>query len=193
MQDDTESLFQPGEFLPRQNHQVSVLSTKLDKLALLLNLTPYDSNGNFKRKLLPPSYTEIQAVHVICPSSTICVNKQCTRHALLQNTRPRDVPLVTLIKDNIPCADVPVLSGKCIQCGTIYYADHEHFKDSHGLWTICFLNSARYLKVGQSLWVDRGLSHAILSGMYNFHASASAYTQFWNDWNSITNSTVQVT
>ena len=179
--------------MPRQNHQVSVLSTKLDKLALLLNLTPYDSNGNFKRKLLPPSYTEIQAVHVICPSSTICVNKQCTRRALLQNTRPRDVPLVTLIKNNIPCADVPVLSGKCIQCGTIYYADHEHFKDSHGLWTTCYLNSARYLKVGQSLWVDRGLSHAILSGMYNFHASASAYTQFWNDCNSITNSTVQVT
>ena len=93
----------------------------------MLNLTPYDSDGNFKCKLLPSSYTEIQAVHVICPSSTICVNKQCTHCALLQNTRPRDVPLVTLIKDNIPYADVPVLSGKCIQCGTIYYADHEHF------------------------------------------------------------------
>ena len=39
LQDDTEILFQPGEFVPRQNHQVSVLSTKLDKLATLLNLT----------------------------------------------------------------------------------------------------------------------------------------------------------
>ena len=29
--------------------------------------------------------------------------------------------------------------------------------------------------------------------MYNFHASASAYMQFWNDCNSITSSTVQVT
>jgi len=193
LQDNTESLFRPGEFVPRQNHQVSVLSTKLDKLATLLNLTPYDSDGKFQRKLLPPSYTEIQAVHVICPSSTICVDKRCARRALLQNTRPRDIPLVTLIKDNIPYADVPVLSGKCIQCGTTYYADHERFKDNHGLWTTCYLNSARYLKVGQALWVDRNLSHSILSGMYNFHASASAFTQFWNDCNSITISTFQIT
>jgi hypothetical protein len=120
-------------------------------LATLLNLTPYDSDGNFKCKLLPPSYTEIQAVHVICPSSTICVDKWCAHRALLQNTRPRDIPLVTLIKENIPYADVPVLSGKC---GTIYNADPEHFKDNHGLWTTCYLNSARYLKVGQALWVD---------------------------------------
>jgi len=164
--------------VPRQNHQVSVLSTKLDKLAILLNLTPYDSNGNFKHKLLPPSYTEIQAVHVICPSNTICINKQCTCHALLQNTRTRDVP---------------VLSEKCIQCSTTYYTDHEHFKDNNGLWTTCYLNSVRFLKIGQNMWIDQKLSHAILSGMYNFHASASAYTQFWNDCNSTTNSTVQIT
>ena len=29
--------------------------------------------------------------------------------------------------------------------------------------------------------------------MYNFHASASAFTQFWNDCNSITISTFQIT
>ena len=74
LQDNTESLFQSGEFVSRQNHQVLVLSTKLNKLATLLNLTPYDSNGNFMHKLLPPSYTEIQTVYVICPSSTICVD-----------------------------------------------------------------------------------------------------------------------
>jgi hypothetical protein len=100
---------------------------------------------------------------------------------------------VTLIKDNIPYTDVPVLTGKCIQCSTTYHADHERFKDNHGLWKICYLNSARFLKVGQSMWVDRNFSHSVLSGMYNFHASASAYTQFWNDCNSITNSTVSVT
>ena len=126
-------------------------------------------------KLLPPSYTEIQAIHVICPSSTICVDKRCAHCALLQNTRPRDIPLVTLIKDKIPYTDVPVLSEKCIQCGTTYYANHDHFKNNNGLWTTCYLNSARYLKVGQALWADRKLSHSILSGMYNFHASASAY------------------
>jgi hypothetical protein len=49
------------------------------------------------------------------------------------------------------------------------------------------------LKIGQSTWVDRNFSHSILSGVYNFHASASAFTQFWNDCNSITNSNHQVT
>ena len=61
---------------------------------------------------------------------------------------------MTLIKDNIPYADVFVLSEKYIQCGTTYYADYEHFKDNNGLWTTCYLNSARYLKVGQALWAD---------------------------------------
>jgi hypothetical protein len=119
--------------LPRQNHQVTVLSTKLDKFATLLDLTLYDRNSKFKHKLLPPSYTAIQGVHVICPSSTIYINKRCSPHTLLQNTRPRDIPLVTLIKDNIPYADVPVLTGKCIQCGSTYYANHERFKDKNGL------------------------------------------------------------
>ena len=71
----SENLFQSVKFVPRQNHQVLVLSTKLDKLATLLNFTSYDSNGNFKCKLLPLLYTEIQAVHVICSSSTICITK----------------------------------------------------------------------------------------------------------------------
>jgi hypothetical protein len=55
------------------------------------------------------------------------------------------------------------------------------------------LNSARYLKIGKNTWADRGLTHSVLSGMYNFHASASAYTQFWNDCTSVTNSDVQFT
>jgi hypothetical protein len=51
LKDDTESLFKVGEFLPKQNHQVSVLSTKLDKFTTFLNLTPYDQSGKFKHKL----------------------------------------------------------------------------------------------------------------------------------------------
>jgi hypothetical protein len=43
------------------------------------------------------------------------------------------------------------------------------------------------------MWVDRNFSHSVLSGMYNFHASASAYTQFWNDCAAVTSSSVQVT
>ena len=53
-----------------------------------------------------------------------------------------DQELVTLIKGNIPYDDVPVLTDKCMQCSAIYYAYYEHFKDSYGSWTKCYLNSA---------------------------------------------------
>jgi hypothetical protein len=111
----------------------------------------------------------------------------------LQTTRPRDVPLVTLIEDNISYEDVPILTGKCMQCGAMYYADHECFQDNYGSWTKCYLNSTRFIKIGQSTWVDRNFTHSVLSGMYNFHASASAYMQYWNDCASVTDSKFQVT
>jgi hypothetical protein len=44
-----------------------------------------------------------------------------------------------------------------------------------------YLNSAKYLKVGQNIWVDRLFSNAVMCGMYSFHASAAAYTEFWNN------------
>ena len=43
-----------------------------------------------------------------------------------------------------------------------------------------YLNSAKYLKAGKSLWVDRVFSRAVLNGIYSFHASSSAYSDFWN-------------
>jgi hypothetical protein len=193
LKDDIKTVFCPGEYRSKQNHQVTKLSIKLDAFAKLLNLTPYDHHGKFKERLCPVSYTAIQAVHAICPDSITCVDQQCASRALLQTTRPRDVPLITLIKDNVPYEDVPVLAGKCMQCGVTYYADHERFKDNYGSWMKCYLNSARFLKIGQSTWVDRNFTHSVLSGMYNFHASASAYMQYWNDCASVTDSKVQVT
>ena len=44
-----------------------------------------------------------------------------------------------------------------------------------------YLNSAKYLKVGQKLWVDWLFANGVVNGMYSFHASAAAYTDFWND------------
>ena len=44
-----------------------------------------------------------------------------------------------------------------------------------------YLNSAKYLKVGQALWVDRSFSQGVLNGIYSFHASAAAYTDYWNN------------
>ena len=80
-----------------------------------------------------------------------------------------------------------------MQCNATYYADHECFTDNYGSWYQCYLNSARYIKIGHSMWVDRNFTHSVLSGMYKFHASASAYMQFWNYCTSVTDSKVQVT
>ena len=44
-----------------------------------------------------------------------------------------------------------------------------------------YLNLALFLKVGQSLWVDHIFLTAVLNGMYSFHASSSAYVEFWNN------------
>jgi len=75
-----------------------------------------------------------------------------------------------------------MLSGECTRCDTHYHADHESYTPPNSTNPHeVFLNSAYYLKIGTSLWVDRSFSNSLLSAMYNFHASASAYTQFWND------------
>jgi hypothetical protein len=52
-------------------------------------------------------------MHIICPDTIICIDKKCAPQALLQETRPRDISLVTLIKDNVSYKDVFVLIGKC--------------------------------------------------------------------------------
>ena len=65
---------------------------------------------------------------------------------------------------------------------TVYYADHERIPASEGIEaTKFFLNSANYLKVGQKLWVNCEFSPAVLNAMYDLHASASGWTNFFND------------
>jgi hypothetical protein len=53
-----------------------------------------------------------------------------------------------------------------------------------------YLNSAKYLKVGQNIWIDRTFSKAVLNGSYHFHASVSAFAEFWNTsfWSTQTSS-----
>jgi hypothetical protein len=87
---------------------------------------------------------------------------------------------VTLIEGTKIYNGVPALAGQCGTCQTIYHADHERAKGEDGTWTKLHLNSAMYLKVGQNIWVDRIFSGMVLNGFYHFHASASAFTEFWN-------------
>jgi hypothetical protein len=65
------------------------------------------------------------------------------------------------------------------QCKTIYYADHKtsapiDTDGSDDSGTKVNLNNAKYLKVGQSVWVDHVFSNGVINGIHHFHASSSA-------------------
>ena len=77
-----------------------------------------------------------------------------------------------------------MLTGKCPRCKTLYAADHERFEDTSTVQNSLkrvYLNSAKYLKFGKALWVDRLFSTSAINAMYNFHASASACAEYWNN------------
>ena len=103
--------------------------------------------------------------------------------SLVQTTRQRDIPLVTLVKNNTIHKNVPVLTGTCSNCTTLYSADHENSPeiDEENQFTKLYLNSAKFIKVGQSVWVDQVFSNAVVNAMYIFHATASPYMEFWNN------------
>jgi len=92
--------------------------------------------------------------------------------------------MVTLIKGHTIHKNVPVLTGKCPRCATLYAADHERFEDTSTVQNslkCVYLNSAKYLKVGKLLWIDRLGAISAINAMYNFHGSASAYAEYWNN------------
>jgi hypothetical protein len=140
----------------QDDEQITVaVAMKLDGLAKLLKLTPYNKSGKFTGQLKPISHKDIQPIHVICPDAVVCETTTCKPHSLLMSTKIRDIPLVTLIKDFAFYEDVQVLSGHCDTCKTTYYADHEHTpSEQPNQYDKVYLNSAKYLKIGQNLWVD---------------------------------------
>jgi len=86
---------------------------------------------------------------------------------------------ITLIKGTGFYNHVSVVADQCASCNTIYYADHEHSVHNEEEKRL-YLNSARYFKVGTKTWVDHTFASAVVNGMYNFHASTSAFVEFWN-------------
>jgi hypothetical protein len=163
------------------DHITAQVSLKLDALAKLLKLNPYNENGKFIGKLKSVSHDEISPVHIVCPDSVVCQYRNCHPRSLLQHTKPRDIPLVTLVKNFVSHEQVPVLSGQCPDCRTIYYADHVRVPtQQENAYDRVYLNTAAYIKIGQTLWVDRLFTSATISGIYNFHASPTTYATFWN-------------
>ena len=164
------------------NALATPISIKLDSMASVLKLEPvFSKSGKLKSKLAIISQHEITAVHVICPASIECEDLNCKPFALAQDTSTRDISQVTLIKGTTIHKKVHVLSGKCRHCDAKYYADHEGVLQTSGRRNRIYLNSAKYIKIGQRVWVDRFFSNAVVNGMYSFHASAAAYTDYWNN------------
>lgn len=173
-------LFKKAEQKGSSEEKRAMLSIKLDNMAKLLNLYPIDSKGRFQGKLLPISHDEISPVVIICPLSSICETDTCMPHALYLSTFDRDTPRVTLIQGTRILQNIQVLTGICKQCKTQYSADREQIPVLNQSHTRIYLNSAKFIKIGQSLWADRVFTNSVISGIYSFHASASAYTDFWN-------------
>jgi len=69
---------------------------------------------------------------------------------------------VKLVKGSDIYQNVPVLTGQCFKCKTLYQQTMKvsvklYLKEKPKTQRI-YLNSAKYLKVGQSVWVDRVFS-----------------------------------
>lgn len=105
------------------DYQITAIGEKLNKLAKVLKMYPYDKHGHFQGKLKSISHTSIQPALVLCPSSTVCTTGSCNPCSLLQVTKVRDIPRVTLITHSVIHENVHVLTGRCPKCQTNYAAD----------------------------------------------------------------------
>src|SRR5882762_9309754 len=170
-----------------------LLGEKVHTMAQKLQLLPYSKSNQFRSgRVQPISHDKIKPVHLLCPTTFTCTTATCNPRSLLQLTRDRDIPHTKLIIGTTTHNKVPVLTGKCPTCDTHYTADHERFMDHEDNTTAkrLYINNARYLKVGQNLWVDRSFSKAVMNGMFSFHASSQAYAQFWNNSFGITTNAI---
>jgi hypothetical protein len=188
----TSTLFQRDDL--KSTSVTNRLAAKLDSLSKILGLHPYTREGVFLGKLKPIDEKDIAPVYIICPAAIECETATCGSRALLKKTRDRDLSYATLIKGTHIYDQAPILAGQCSKCSTIYYADHEHSVHD-GKEMKLYLNSAKYLKVGQRVWVDRTFANTVVNGIYNFHASASAFVEFWNMsfWSSQSSTSRKVT
>lgn len=183
MDSEATYLFKTGTIRSNPKDTITDIGAKLDGMAKILKLDPFDEEGVFQGKLKTVSYKSIEAAQVICPIAVVCETITCLPRALLQSTKTRDIPRVALIKGSAIHDNVQLVTGRCPQCKTIYVADRERVvgADDTAAAVRVYLNDAKYLQAGKNLWVDRIFSGAILNAMYSFHASAAAYTEFWNN------------
>lgn len=170
-------LFPPKQIL--QDTWETDLTLKLDSFSEILGLTPY-KKGVFVQKLQTVSQKSIKPVVIICPMDMTCTIDSCKSRHISLMTRQRDIPSATLLKGSLIFKQVPVLTGECKNCHSIYSGDHHTFLDNNTKREK-FYNTAKYIQVGSNLWVDKIFSESLLNAMYSFHASANTFTQYWNN------------
>lgn len=163
-------------------YAVTRLSIKLNKMITLLGLNSHKLNGKLRHQRRAISYEAIEPIFLICPQAYQCETASCAAYSLVQNTQYAQVPQVTLLKGSDVHRSAFVLAGKCSRCDTSYYADHDRaWNEAEQRFDDCHLNSAVYLKLGQSTWADRAFTNSILNATYSFHASPSAFAEYWSN------------
>jgi len=99
----------------------------------------------------------------------------------LQNSDLNQLAQTTLIKGSEIFKNIVILSGKYSNCKTHYFPDHKNYPQVVGPQKRIYLNNAKYLKIGQSLYIDQVFSNAVINGIYSFHASTVVYAEFWTN------------
>ena len=162
---------------------IVLLSQKLSKLSQVLMLYPYNHKEKFTGTLKPISHKSTQPALLICPNTSVCLTSGCNYSCLYKSSSSiQDIAYATLIEDTTIHSRVQVLGGKCSTCKTIYYADHECIPESKPeIAKQFYLNSARYLKIGKNLWVDRKFSTGVLNATYDLHASTAGWMNHFNN------------
>ncbi|KAH6896214.1 hypothetical protein BKA70DRAFT_1529256 [Coprinopsis sp. MPI-PUGE-AT-0042] len=165
--------------LPRRSE--TTLSTSLVNLAKLLHLNPYDKYDLLVNECKPIDLSSVEPSLAIVSKSYECQNQDCKRYSLFPHMKKEEIAQVTLIKGAKPYSHAFVIGGRCDRCKTSYMADHAYRGPDK-----TFINDAFYLKIGNSRWGDRVFTQSVCNAIYSFHASAQAFTEYFNDSYSLT-------
>lgn len=167
---------------PHTTNSISLLSRKLNTMIALLKLNAFNTTGTLRHRRRPVDTKVIEPVHLICPSIYQCDNMSCSKYSLTQKMAYTQVPHVALHRGTSVCNYAWVLAGHCSRCNTSYYADHDRRWDpDRQEFYDCHVNSARYLKLGNNVWADRVFTSSVVNAVYSFHASTSAFAEFYNE------------
>lgn len=152
------------------------LAIQLNSFIELLGLTSMDQNNDFQ-PIATISQAEIKPIHFICPSTAVCESAGCHSRHLNRLKLESKVSVIIPFTTYTAIA----LGGRCEKCGVIYYADHKSFSSLDPEQPpMEYINSAHFLKIGQTIWTTWEFANMILQAMYSFHGSAATIMDFYN-------------